>query len=50
MAVTIPDIIHRSTLYLKHNVSETGFCLLEVEHTQLGPVDGASLLVSGDRD
>jgi hypothetical protein len=29
--------------YLKHNVSETGFCLhLHVEPTQLGPVDRAS--------
>jgi hypothetical protein len=33
-------IIHR--LYLKHNVSETGFCLRrQVEHTQLGPIDRA---------
>jgi hypothetical protein len=27
IAITILDIIHRSVFYLKHNVSETGFCL-----------------------
>jgi hypothetical protein len=37
------DIIHRSVLYLKHNVSETGFRLhLQVEPTQFGPIDRAS--------
>jgi hypothetical protein len=31
------DIIHRPVFYLKHNVSETGFCLrLQVEFIQLG--------------
>jgi hypothetical protein len=30
-------------LYLKHNVSETGFCLLlQVAPTELGPTDRAS--------
>jgi hypothetical protein len=29
--------------YLKHNVSETGFCLCHlVKPTQFGPIDGAS--------
>jgi hypothetical protein len=38
-AITILDIIHRFIIYLKHNVSETGFCLrLEAERTQLVPV------------
>jgi hypothetical protein len=34
--ITILDIIHRPVSYLKHDISETGFCL--------------RLLVSGDRD
>jgi hypothetical protein len=39
ITVSIVYIIHRSIVYLKHNISETGFCLLlQVEHTQLGPV------------
>jgi hypothetical protein len=30
---------HRPVYFLKHNVSETGFCLrLQVKPTQLGPV------------
>jgi hypothetical protein len=30
--VTIQDITHRPVSYLKHNVSETGFCLrLQIE-------------------
>jgi hypothetical protein len=38
------NIIHRPDFYLKHNVSETGFCLhLQVEDTQLGPEDRANL-------
>jgi hypothetical protein len=42
------DIIHRPIYYLKHNISETGFCLgLHVESTQLGPIYRASL--SGQR-
>jgi hypothetical protein len=32
-----------SHLYLKHNVSETGFCIhFQAKPTQLGPVDRAS--------
>jgi hypothetical protein len=38
------DIIYRPVFYLKHDVSETAFCLIfQVEPTQLDPV-------SGDRD
>jgi hypothetical protein len=41
---TILHIIHRSAFYLEHDVSETGFCLrLQVEPTQFGPIDWASL-------
>jgi hypothetical protein len=37
------DIIHRVVHFLKHNVSETGFCLRpQVKPTQLDPIDGAS--------
>jgi hypothetical protein len=44
ITITILDIIHRPVFYLKHDVSETGFCLhLRVELTQLGPIDTASL-------
>jgi hypothetical protein len=39
--------MHRPVFYLKHNVSETGFCLrLQVIHTQLGLKD---ILMSQDR-
>jgi hypothetical protein len=40
--ITILDIIHRPGFYLKHDVSEAGFCLrLQVEPTRLGsPEDG----------
>jgi hypothetical protein len=43
-------IIHRPVFYLKHDVSETGFCLrFQVEPTQFGPKDTAVLrLWSGD--
>jgi hypothetical protein len=42
-AIANPDIIHRHVFYLKHDVSETGFCLrLRAETTQLGPTDRAS--------
>jgi hypothetical protein len=38
MTITILDIIHRHVSYLKHDISETGFCLrLQVQPTQLGP-------------
>jgi hypothetical protein len=44
LTINILDIIHGSVLYLKHNVSETGFCLLlQVEPSQLSPIDRASL-------
>jgi hypothetical protein len=44
ITVTNLDIIHRPAFYLKHDVSETGFCLrLPVEPTQLDPVQVASL-------
>jgi hypothetical protein len=34
------DIVHYPVFYLKHNVSETAFCLhLQVELTQLAPKD-----------
>jgi hypothetical protein len=37
------DIIFRPAYISKYNVSETGFCLrLQVEPTQLGPIDRAS--------
>jgi hypothetical protein len=37
------DITHRPVFVLKHNVSETGFCLrLQVKPAQLGPIDRAS--------
>jgi hypothetical protein len=36
--------IHRPVLYLKHIVSETGFCLcLHLESTYLDPIDRAGL-------
>jgi hypothetical protein len=45
MTISILDIIHRTVFYLKHDVSETAFCLrIQVEPTQLGqaspPEDG----------
>jgi hypothetical protein len=44
MYVTTLDVIHRPVFYLKHDVSETGFCLrLLVEPPQLGPIDRANL-------
>jgi hypothetical protein len=44
ITVTIVDIILRPVFYLKHYVSQTGFCLrLQVEPTQLVPKDRASL-------
>jgi hypothetical protein len=40
ITITILGIIHRPVFYLKHDVSETEFCLrLEVEPTHLGPID-----------
>jgi hypothetical protein len=35
---------HSPVYFLKHNVSETGFCLrVQVKPTQLGPIDRASV-------
>jgi hypothetical protein len=53
LTITILDNIHRPVFYLKHNVSEIGFCLrFQVEPTQLSPIDRASsfCLWSGDKD
>jgi hypothetical protein len=37
--ITILDIIHRPAFYLKHDVSETEWCIrLQVKSTQLGPI------------
>jgi hypothetical protein len=47
ITITILDIIHRPDFYLKHNVSETGFCFsLQIEPTQLDPLDRASLCLA----
>jgi hypothetical protein len=44
ITIAILDIIHRPVFHLKHNVSETGFCLrIQVEHTQLGLIDRPSV-------
>jgi hypothetical protein len=41
VSIRILDIIHCPFSYLKHDVSETGFCLhLQVQHTEMGPIDG----------
>jgi hypothetical protein len=38
--ITILDIIHDPVFYVKHDVSEIGFCLrLQAELTQVGPTD-----------
>jgi hypothetical protein len=40
VSITIMDIIHRSVFYLKHDTSETGFCLrLQVEPTEMGQIE-----------
>jgi hypothetical protein len=37
------DIIHRLISYLKHDVSEIGFCFrLQEEYTHFDPMEGAS--------
>jgi hypothetical protein len=42
------DIIYRPVFYLRHNVSETEFCLrLQVEITQLDPIDRGILYLQG---
>jgi hypothetical protein len=44
VTITFLDSIHRPVFYLKHDVSEIGFCLrLQVEPTELGQIDRASL-------
>jgi hypothetical protein len=52
ITITILDIIRLADFYLKHDVSETGFCFrLQVEPTQMGPIGRASLcLRTGDGD
>jgi hypothetical protein len=47
VSIIILEIVHPSVVYLKHDVSETGFCLrLEVIPTQLSPIDRASIWTS----
>jgi hypothetical protein len=42
LTITILDIIRRPVFYIKHDVSEIGFCpRLQVEPTQVAPLDGA---------
>jgi hypothetical protein len=44
ITITILDIIHRLVFYLKHDVSEAGFCLrLQTEPTQMGLIEEPSL-------
>jgi hypothetical protein len=44
VTITILDIIHRPTSYLKHDFSETGFySRLQVAYTQLDLINRASL-------
>jgi hypothetical protein len=52
ITITILDTNHRPVFYLKHVVSETGFCIrLQVEPTQFVPVDIVSVSghENGDR-
>jgi hypothetical protein len=47
LTATIPAITHRPILYLKHDVSETWFCLrLQTEPTKMDPTERASLSLS----
>jgi hypothetical protein len=49
--ITILDIIHRPVFYLKHDVSDTEFCLhLQVEPNKMGPIEKASLSLWTARD
>jgi hypothetical protein len=42
--ITILDVIHRPVFYLKHDVSETEFCLcLQVRTTEIGRIEKAEL-------
>jgi hypothetical protein len=44
LTVTILNIIHRPVFYLKHSVSDIGFCIrLQVDPNQLVPTDRSSL-------
>jgi hypothetical protein len=44
ITVTILDIIHRPVFYIKHDVSDTGFCLrLQAKPTQMGPIELVSV-------
>jgi hypothetical protein len=44
ITITILDVIHCPVYYLKHGISETGFCVcLQVELTEVDLVDRASL-------
>jgi hypothetical protein len=47
ITIAILDIIHRPVFYLKHDVSESGFWILQVEPTQMGPIGRVSLCVLG---
>jgi hypothetical protein len=42
-SIIILDIIQRPGSYLKHDLSETGFYLRQVEPTQLDPIDRANI-------
>jgi hypothetical protein len=44
LSMKISDIVHRPVFGLKHNVSETAFCL----HLQVEPIQLES--ISGDRN
>jgi nitrogen-specific signal transduction histidine kinase len=49
ISIKILDNIHRPVLYLKHDVSGTGFCLChQVGHTHLGLLESYSVS-DGDR-
>jgi hypothetical protein len=46
MTIAILDIVHRPVTYLKHDISETGFCVrLQVEASKLGLIERDSLCV-----
>jgi hypothetical protein len=48
--MSILGIIHRPVFYLKHDVSETRFCLrLEVEPTRMGRIEIASVCLRTGR-
>jgi hypothetical protein len=51
ITITIFGSISLIVFCLKHNVSETGLCLLRhVEPNHVGPIARAGLLVSGEKD